>query len=123
MNCGRTQTFTCNAPGEPIKWTTSGLRGISAGPFLARKESNRDLTDRFTSHDSGRNTQESVSTIIISGFSKSDNGGTIQCINARNSNVLGMASISVGEWLCEDLCQLRKTNLLSCLITHVSCYY
>ena len=101
MDCGSRQTFTCSIPGEPIEWTTIGLSGISRGPFRARREA---MTNpRITSTDDGDGAQRSVSDITISGFSnlKSDNGGTIQCINARNSNVRGMASISVGEWLCE----------------------
>ena len=56
-------------------------------------------TPRMTSPDTGDGAQISDSRITISGFNKSDNGGTIQCINANNSNVRGMASISVGEWL------------------------
>ena len=98
MDCGGTQTFACNAPDEPIEWTTSGLREIRRGPFLARTEALGN--GRITSPDNG-DTQYSVSRISISGFSKSDNGGTIQCINADSSNVRGMARISVGEWLCE----------------------
>ena len=54
---------------------------------------------RITSTDNGHNSQTSESDITISGFSRSDNGGTIQCMNAENNNVRGMASISVGEWL------------------------
>ena len=99
MDCGSRQTFDCNAPGEPIEWTTSGLKGISPGPFLARTEAIRHA--RMTSTDMGDTTQTKMSSITISGFSRSDNGGTIQCVNANNSNVRGMASISVGEWLCE----------------------
>ena len=98
MACGSTQTFDCTAPDEPIEWTTRGLRGISRGPFLARNAAYEN--PRITSPDDG-GTQYDVSRITISGFSKSDNGGTIQCINANNGNVRGMASISVGEWLCE----------------------
>ena len=97
MNCGRTLIFTCNAPGEQLKWTTSGLSGISRGPFRARNEAIGN--PRIWSNDTGSNSQVSVSVITISGFSRSDNGGTIQCVNAENSNVRGMASISVGEWL------------------------
>ena len=99
MDCGSTQRFTCNAHGKPIEWTTSGLKGISQGPFRARNEA---MTNpRITSPDTGDGVQFSVSVITISGFSRSDNGGIIQCINANNSNVRGIASISVGEWLCE----------------------
>ena len=97
VDCGGTQTFTCRAPGEPIEWTTSGLSGISPGPFRARVEAMTN--SRITSPDTGGNSQVGVSSITISGFSKSDNGGTIKCINANNNNVRGMASISVGEWL------------------------
>ena len=99
MDCGGTLSFACNAPGEPIEWTTSGLREIRRGPFLARTEAIGN--GRITSPDTGGDTQTRVSRITISGFSRSDNGGIIQCINANNSNVRGMASISVGEWLCE----------------------
>ena len=99
MDCGSTQLFTCVVPGEPIEWTTSGLEGISQGPFLARNEAMTN--SRITSNDTGDGAQISASWITISGFSRSDNGGNIQCINARNRNVRGMASISVGEWLCE----------------------
>ena len=99
MDCGSTQTFACSIPDEPIEWTTSGLKGISRGPFKARIAA--ILNPRITSTDTGGDVQNSVSRITISGFNKSDNGGTIQCVNANNNNVRGMASISVGEWLCE----------------------
>ena len=99
VDCGSTQTFTCTAPGEVLEWTTSGLSGISRGPFRARIKA---ITNpRIQSTDTGGDTQIDVSVITISGFSRSDNGGSIQCINANNSNVRGMASISVGEWLCK----------------------
>ena len=97
MDCGSTWTFDCAISRKPIEWTTSGLSGISPGPFRARVEA---MTNpRITSTDTGDVAQDSMSSIAISGFSRSDNKGTIQCINAENSNVLGMASISVGEWL------------------------
>ena len=97
MDCGSSQRFHCTIPGEPIVWTTSGLSGIGPGPFRARPAAIDN--PRITSTDTGDGTQESVSDITISGFSKSDNGGTIQCINAESKNVQEMASISVGEWL------------------------
>ena len=99
MDCGGTQTFTCVVPRKPIEWTTSGLSGISRGPFRARIAAINN--PRITSPDTGGDSQISPSRITISGFSRLDNGGTIQCINADNKNVGGMASISVGEWLCE----------------------
>ena len=97
MDCGSRQSFDCDAPGEPIEWTTSGLSGISRGPFRARVEARTN--SRITSPDTGDTSQVGESRITISGFSRSDNGGTIQCINAENNNVRGMASISVGERL------------------------
>ena len=93
MNCGSTQTFVCSIPGA-IEWTTSGLNGISQGPFRARNEATHN--SRIASNDSGADSQTKISIITISKFSKSDNGGTIQCINA-NDNIRGTASISVGE--------------------------
>ena len=100
MDCGSTRSFHCAIPGEPIEWTTSGLSGISPGPFRARPAAIDN--PRITSTDTGGDTQTDVSSITISGFSRSDNGGTIQCVNAQNNTVRGMASISVGEWLCKD---------------------
>ena len=97
--------FTCRVPGEPIKWTTNGLSGISRGPFLALNEANRNVQDRFWSSDTGGDTQIGVSAITIYEFSRSDDGGTIQCINAVDNSTRGMATISVGEWLCKDLSQ------------------
>ena len=108
MDCGSAQSFHCAIPRKPIEWTTSGLSGISQGPFLARNGAGTN--PRITSPDTGELVQVGVSRITISEFSRSDNGGTIQCINAENSNVRGMASISVGEWLCEEMCQLRTTS-------------
>ena len=113
VDCGSTQTFVCSIPDEPIEWTTSGLREIRRGPFLARTEALGN--GRITSPDSG-DFQTSVSRITISGFSRSDNGGIIQCINANSSNVRGMASISVGEWLASFV--PVKDYLLPCLIMH-----
>ena len=54
---------------------------------------------RITSNDTGHNTQIGVSDITISGFSVSDNGGTIQCINLEDDSVQGVARISVGKWI------------------------
>ena len=112
VDCGGIQTFTCNAPGEPIKWTTSGLRGISQGPFLAR---NVAMTNsRITSTDTGGMTQGGVSRITIFGFSKSDNGGSIHCVNADNENVRGKARISIGEWyakICDPFYPARCSRV------------
>ena len=54
---------------------------------------------RITSNDTGDIAQIGVSNITISGFSRSDNGGTIKCINLKDGGVQGVARISVGEWV------------------------
>ena len=38
-----------------------------------------------------------ISTITIADFTMSDNGGTVQCINAEDNSDQGTATISVGE--------------------------
>ena len=95
MYCGGTQTFICEAPRKPLGWTITGLRGISIpGPFRPRVVA--ETNPRITSNDTGGNSQVSVSVITISGFTTSDNGGTIQCINMRDGSVQGMATILIG---------------------------
>ena len=99
VDCGRAQTFTCRAPRVSIGWTITGLSGINIpGLFLARNAAMSN--SRITSPDTGDDIQIDVSDITISGFSISDNGGTIQCVNRNyiySNNTLGMATISVGE--------------------------
>ena len=106
MDCGTAKGFTCNAPGVTIGWNIAGLSGINIpGPFLARNIAVRN--SRISSPDTGGNSQLSFSNIIISGFSLLDNGGTIQCVNKTDNNTKGMATISVGEWvcwICKDVC-------------------
>ena len=111
VNCGSAQTFICRISdsSESIGWNISGLSGINTpGPFNARTEANRDFEDRFTSNDTGGMRQTIVSVITISGFSISDNGGIIQCVNMNNNRTKGMANISVGEQVC---CIYRKFNV------------
>ena len=96
VRCGSGQTFTCRVPGKPLGWNITGLSGISIpGPFLARNAS--QINPRIMTNDTGQHTQTGVSAIAISGFSISDNGGTIQCINMKRGWVMGKATISVGE--------------------------
>ena len=96
VDCGSAQNFTCIAPGVSIGWNIAGLSGINIpGPFLARNAAMDN--PRITSTDSGSNSQVGLSYIIISGFSISDNGGIIQCVNMKSGKVRGMATISVGE--------------------------
>ena len=72
------------------------MSGINIpGPF--RPRSVFETNPRITTNDTGDNSQIFVTVIIISGFSISDNGGTIQCINMEDGRVQGMARISVGE--------------------------
>ena len=110
VDCGNEQTFTCRPPDErePIGWNIAGLSGINTpGPFMARAEANRVLNDRFSSTDQGGNSQTAMSVITISGFSISDNGGIIQCVNIMTNSTRGMATISVGEWaycVHKDVC-------------------
>ena len=96
VGCGSGQTFTCRVPRKQLGWNITGLSGINIpGPFLARNVSQNN--PRISSNDTGRLTQTRVSVITISGFSISDNGGIIQCVNMRSGKVRGMATISVGE--------------------------
>ena len=93
--CGGTQTFICEAPRKPLGWTITGLRGISIpGPFRPRVVA--QTNPRIASNDTGGDSQVGVSNITISGFSASDNGGTIQCINQEDGSVQGMATIFIG---------------------------
>ena len=106
MDCGNAKGFTCNAPGVSIGWNIAGLSGINiTGPFLARNVAMGN--SRITSTDTGSNIQVGVSDITISGFRISDNGGIIQCVNINNNKTKGLATISVGEWVCwvcKDVC-------------------
>ena len=93
MDCGSQQTFVCSVTGPAALWTINGLSGISAtrntGLVVAT------YNPRITTTDTSGLTQSSI--ITITGFTTSDNGGTIQCIDLANGSVQGMASISVGE--------------------------
>ena len=98
MDCGGGQTFTCRTP-VSIGWNIAGLSGINIpGPFLVRNAAMGN--SRINTNDTGNERQTVVSFITISGFSISDNGGIIQCVNMENNNTKGMATISVGEWVC-----------------------
>ena len=97
VDCDRTQTFTCRAPGEPIGWNITGLSGINVpGPFNARNAA--FANSRIMSNDTGESTQVTLSFITISGFSTADNAGIIQCVNLDDGSVQEMATISVGRW-------------------------
>ena len=88
------------APRLPIVWNITGLRGINIpGPFLARYAALDN--SRIMSTDTGHGSQIGVSRITISGFSISDNGGIIQCVNMNNNSTMGMATLSVCELVLE----------------------
>ena len=70
FECGSRQTFSCRVPGKPLGWNITRLSGINIP---------------------GGDSQFDVTVIAISGFSTSDNGGTIQCINIEDGGVQGMA--------------------------------
>ena len=63
-----------------------GLSGIRPGPFRARNEAK--INSRITSTDNEGDYQTSVSRITTSGFSRTHNGGAIQCINMMNTVVI-----------------------------------
>ena len=92
LDCESQQTFTCSVTGTAALWAISGLSGIGATRYAGTITAN--LNARITTTDSGITTP---STITITGFTTSDNGGTIQCFNPGDGIVQGMASISVGE--------------------------
>ena len=63
---------------------------------------------RITTTDTSGTTPSS--TITITGFTTSDNGGTIQCINLADGSVQGIASISVGEWIFD---RIHRYNIIT----------
>ena len=95
VNCGRQWTFTCSVTGGVPVWTISGLSGINVTGNSG--QSAADNNCRITTTDARG--PPSTSTITITGFTTSDDGGTIQCINLNDDSVQGMASVSVGESL------------------------
>ena len=96
VECGSRQTFICRVPGKPLGWSVTGLNGINIpGPF--RPRSLFKTNPRITTNDTGGDSQFDATVMIISGFSISDNGGNIQCINMEDGRVQGMARISIGE--------------------------
>ena len=85
------QTFTCSVTGAAA-WTINGLRGIRAKKSTGLVAANNN--PRITTTDASGITP--FSTIIITGFTAADNGGTIQCIELSDNSVQGKAIISIG---------------------------
>ena len=91
LDCGSQRTFTCSVTGVAL-WTIS-LNGISVTATTGLSAAN--YYPRITTTDASGLTQSSTITMI--GFTTSDNGGTIQCVEQANNSVQGMATVSVGE--------------------------
>ena len=88
---GKQQTFTCSVAGAAV-WTITGLRGITATKSTGLSAANNN--PRITTTDTSGLTP--FSTITITGFNTSDNGGAIQCIELADGSVHGKTNISIG---------------------------
>ena len=93
LDCGSTQTFTCRADraASTAVWTVTGLSGIIAMRTSGVKAASSN--NRITTTDPSENIQ--VSTIIISGFTTADEGGTVQCIESTFSLFLGSSVATI----------------------------
>ena len=76
-------------------WTISGLSEIHVTGNIGLSAAKNN--PRITTTDTSRLTPSS--TITISGFNVTDNGGTIKCINLADGKVQGTATISIGTSL------------------------
>ena len=101
MDCGGSETFECKEKDIPLEWTIKELKGIDImGPFLARTEAHKNPDGRISTTDTGEKTQVGMSNLTISGFTVSDEGGIIECVNANDNSIIGMANISICECVC-----------------------
>ena len=91
LDSGSEVTFTCNVTGLSAVWTISGLNRISVTGTTEQFAGNNN--SMITTTDTSGLTQSST----ITGFTTSDNGGTIQCVNLADGSLQGVASIKVGE--------------------------
>ena len=73
LDCGSEATFICNVTGLSAVWTISGLSGICVTGTTEQFAANNN--SRITTTDTSGLTQSS--TITITGFTTSDNGGTV----------------------------------------------
>ena len=81
-------------------WTII-LDGVAATQDSGKEVANMSSSRISTSDTSG---VTKSSTITITGFIMSDDGGTIQCINLDDGSPQGMANISIGEsCVCDDV--------------------
>ena len=101
MDCGGSETFECKETNIPLKWTIEKLNNIDIlGPFLARTEARKNPDGRISTTDTGEYTQKGMSNLTISGFTVSDEGGIIKCVNANDNSIIGMANITICECVC-----------------------
>ena len=93
LDCGDQQSFMCIVASVAAGWTINGLSGISVTTqsALTAATNNPRIS---TNHTVGITP---TSTITINGFSTSDNGGIIQCIDLHDNSVQGMITISIGN--------------------------
>ena len=86
LDCGDQQSFMCIVASVAAGWTIYGLSGISviAHSGLSAATNNLRIS---TNHTIGI-TPSSI--ITINGFTTSDNGGIIQCIDLNENSVQGM---------------------------------
>ena len=92
LDCGNQQTFVCSVTGLAAGWTIRGLSDIAIINNNGLAASS--LNSRITTNDKSNVTQSS--TITITGFNTTDNGGTIQCINLEDGSIRGIATTSIG---------------------------
>jgi hypothetical protein len=93
LDCGNQETFICSVTGTAAGWTITGLSGITVSLDSGLAANNTNA--RITTTDTSGVTQ--TSTITITGFNTSDNGGNVQCINLADGAVQGMINVSVGS--------------------------
>ena len=107
---GKQQTFTCSVTGATA-WTISGLRGIGATRSTGLVAASNN--PRITTTDTSGFTPSS--TITISGFTTTDNGGTIHCINLADGSIQGTATISIGT----STYILLQGCVISCVVVYL----
>ena len=94
VDCGSKHTFTCSVSHITTGASSAG-RTITLDGIAATEDSGKEAESMYSSRISTSDTSgfTKSSTITITGFIESDNGGTIRCINLDDGSVQGMASI------------------------------
>ena len=73
LDCGSEATFICNVTGLSTVWTINGLSVMCVPETTEQFAANNN--SRITTTDTSGLTQSSI--ITITGFTTSDNGGTV----------------------------------------------